>query len=134
MRYFIYFLFAAVLFMNAACERDFSPLEKPKNLVRKQVVLFASDRNGGNMNIWMMTPEGKIVRRITHYSKGDYWPSDISPDGKYLLFNRYDAGPLISAIYIMPIEGPEPSEDEELVSGLALAGNFFPDGQKFVYS
>lgn len=121
--------------INPGCDRNFSPVEveKPKSLVRKQMVLFSSDRNGGNMNIWMMSPDGKELRQITHYLEGDFYPADISPDGKNLLFNRFDQGTLISGIYMIPLDDPEPSITEPLVYGLAQAGNFFPDGKKFVY-
>jgi len=131
---FCVFSLTFLFLIHWGCEKDFSPLEKnSKALVRKEMVLFASDRNGGNMNIWMMEKDGSNPRQITHYPTGDYWPGDISPDGKYLLFNRFDARTLTAAIYLMPIEGPEPAEEDALIYALAQAGNFFPDGQKFIY-
>lgn len=116
------------------CEKDFSPLkENSKTLVRKEMVLFSSDRNGGNMNIWMMEKDGSYPRQVTFYPEGDYFPADISPNGKTLLFYRWDHQRLISRIFIMPTTGPQPGPDQFLISYLCRPGNFFPDGQRFVY-
>ncbi|HET6567378.1 MAG TPA: hypothetical protein VFG50_05390 [Rhodothermales bacterium] len=102
--------------------------------VRKQVVYFSSDRGGGrNMNIWRMDPDGENLRQVTHYAKGDYWPADVSPDGQRLLFFRLDDYTLISSIYLMDVGGPEPSLGDAVLPGLSAAGNFFPDGQRFIY-
>jgi len=123
-----------IIFVLFALTCKKSPTGNEKQLVRREMVIFASDRNGGNMNIWMMEKDGSNPRQLTFYPKGDYWPADISPDGKTLLFNRFDAHTLVTAIYQMPIDGPQPAEDDALVTGLTAAGNFFPDGQRFVFT
>ena len=97
------------------------------------MVLFASDRNGGNMNIWMMEKDGSHPRQVTFYPEGDYFPADISPDGKTLLFYRWDHYTLVSRIFVMPTTGPQPDSDQFLISYLCRPGNFFPDGRRFVY-
>lgn len=128
------FCLAFLFLIYWGCEKDFSPLEKNSNtLVRKEMVLFSSDRNGGNMNIWMMEKDGSNPRQLTFYPEGDYFPADISPDGKTLLFYRWDHQSLISRIFIMPTTGPQPGPDQFLISYLCRPGNFFPDGQRFVY-
>lgn len=87
--------------LSAAC--DSGPEPGP---VRKEVIYFASDRGGGgNMNIWRMDPDGKNMRQVTHYATGDFWPADVSPDGKRLLFFRLDDHTLISSIYLMDAGG-----------------------------
>ena len=119
--------------MMSSCDIDFLSSKKNDGVKRKQMVFFSSDRNGGNMNIWMMKPNGKNQRQITFYPEGEFYPADISPDGKNLLFYRYDTHTLESAIYIMPIDGSPPNLEDGLVYSIALAGNYFPDGEKFVY-
>lgn len=118
--------------MISSCDIDFLS-SKNDGVKRKQMIFFSSDRNGENMNIWMMEPNGKNQRQITFYPEGEFYPADISPDCKNLLFYRYDTYTLESAIYIMPIDGPQPNLEDGFVYGIALAGNYFPDGNRFVY-
>ncbi len=122
-----------IIFVLFALTCKKSPTGNEKQLVRREMVLFASDRNGGNMNIWMMEKDGSNPRQLTFYPDGDYWPADISPDGRQLLFYRHDARTLKEAIYMMEITGAQPAEDDFLVNRLCIPGNFFPDGQQFAY-
>lgn len=102
--------------------------------VEREMVVFASDRGAGEgTNIWRMTPDGGDLQQITFYEEGDYWPADVSPDGRRLLFYRYDARTLTTAIYEMNLDGSPPSPEEYLVGALATAGSYFPDGERFVY-
>lgn len=119
----------AVLLSLAACD---SGPDEP-TLVRRQMVIFASARDGaGGMNLWMMTPEGDDLRQLTHYTDGGYyWPMDLSPDGRQVLFRRLDDFSPRSGVYLMALDGPEPQEP--LISGWAGEGRFFPDGQRFIY-
>lgn len=107
-------------------------LNGKEELVRKQMVVFASGRGAGEtMNVWMMNPDGTGSRQVTHYTEGYYWPVDISPDGKRLLFYRLDDFTPKAGMYLMDFDGPEPQEP--LVEGWARDGSFFPDGNRIIY-
>ncbi|GEM_PF-3172615 len=133
MKYTIH-LFTILILLVLSCSKNPSSTEQPPKLVKREMVLFASDRNGGNMNIWMMEKDGSNPRQVTFYTEGDYFPADISPDGKTLLFYRWDHRTLYTAIYTMPTVGPQPAESDYLITQLCFPGNFFPDGQRFVYA
>jgi len=118
-----------LLLSNLSCSRG-SPSSSDNTfaLVKREMVLFSSNRTG-NQNVFMMSPDGSDVRQLTHYSEGDFWPADVSPDGKLLLFYRFDEHTLIAGIFVMPIQGPEPTVPLDY----GTYGGFFPDGKRFVY-
>ncbi len=126
--------FLTIVLIFSGCSKDPASTEQPPELVKREMVLFASDRNGGNMNIWMMEKDGSNPRQVTFYTEGDYFPADVSSDGKTLLFYRWDARTLVSRIFVMPTIGPQPDPKQFLISFLCEPGNFFPDGQRFVYT
>lgn len=122
-------LTAVITFVhNFGCKSE-SPLRPIPTLVKREMILFSSNRTG-NHNVFIMTPDGRNIYQLTHYSEGDYWPADVSADGKHLLFYRFDDRTLVAGVFVMPIHGPEPTTplDYGTVSG------FFPDGMHFAYT
>ncbi len=129
----------SLLIGAAACDKDTLvaapvPTQSPepvKHRVRAERVIFASNRGaGGNYNLYMMTTAGDSVRQLTHYPEGDFWPADISPDGKRLLFYRFDDSNLINYIGILDFDKEPPSKP----LAIGYSGAFMPDGQSFVFT
>jgi hypothetical protein len=121
----------SILFL-AQCGKD-SVSPEPK-IVRRQVIFFASDRNGGNMNIWRMEMDGSNPKQITFYTRGDFYPLEISPDGKRLLYLRLDRYTLVTALYEMHLLSEPPDIDDFFVPGLVGRGSYTADGKSVVYS
>ena len=125
--------YLALLFIVSCKENTTEPVSsKEKILKTNEVVFFSSDRDGKATNIFMMTPEGEIIKQITKYNYGEYAATAISPDKNQLLFYQATPGLDIDVgmdIYIYKIK------EDSLIGPITNGhpGNFSPDGQKFVF-
>jgi Tol biopolymer transport system component len=105
---------------------------KEKILKTEEVIFFSSDRDGEAKNIFIMTTNGEIIKRITNHSWGEFAATAISPDSNHLLFYQAVPGLDIDVgmdIYIYKIK-------EDTILGPITQGhpgNFFPNGEKFVF-
>jgi dipeptidyl aminopeptidase/acylaminoacyl peptidase len=91
-------------------------------------IAFASARNGGRMNIWMMSSDGSATRQLTR-NWGEYptW----SPDGKriaFMAFRNHDYN-----IYSMTATG---TKQKRLTSPSGEDGfpDWSPDGRRIVFT
>ena len=106
---------------------------KQKVLFTGEAILFSSDRDGKATNIFMMTPQGEVLKQITHFQFGKYAATAISPDSTHLLFYESADGSHIDLggdIFIYDLK------QDSILGPFAEgnSGNFTPDGHKFVFS
>lgn len=91
-------------------------------------IVFVSNESG-NLDIWIMDPDGANRRQLTAGSGQNLSPA-VSTDGRYIVFVSDRAGPL--SIWRMNIDG---SEAKRLTQGLAdFLPSVSPDGKWVVYS
>jgi len=130
----IYLLITLSILLLTSCKDN--PIEsqpiKNKVLKTNEVVFFSSDMDGNATNIFMMTPDGEIIKQITRYEWGEYVATAISPDSNQLLFYQANPGLGIEVgmeIYIYKIK-------EDTILGPITdghPGNFSPNGNEFVF-
>ena len=87
-------------------------------------IAFASNRNGGIPQIWLMDAAGTIIRQITNEPEGACQP-DWSPDGARLVYvspclQKQDTYPG-SSLYIINVDGTG-----KVALPTSLGGNFEP--------
>ena len=93
-------------------------------------IVFSSNRENGNFEIYVMNIHGKNPRRLTKNRHDDFSPS-WSPDGKRIVFTSERDGN--SEIYVMNADGSNPRR-------LTENGNFdqfpswSPDGERIAFS
>lgn len=99
----------------------------------KEKLFFSSFLSGSAQNIFMMDIDGSNMTQLTHYSTGEYRGPRISPDGRSLLYYRFDgedgSGTLQNGIFLKNIYDPDP--ENWLDYGISC--NFSPDGDMIVY-
>ena len=91
-------------------------------------VVFASDRNG-NLDIYLMNPNGSEVIQLTEHLSADYDPV-FSPTGEHILFVSHRDG--IRDLYLMDVDG----RNVKAVFPRAVDRSepaWSPDGKKIVY-
>ncbi len=74
---------------------DYAPHTSPDG----KLVVFCSDR-GGNMNLWLMNPDGSEPRPLTEEKDAVYSSPSWTPDGQYILARREET----SRAGIPPVE------------------------------
>jgi Tol biopolymer transport system component len=107
---------------------DFEPNWSPDG--RK--ITFASDRDGDN-EIYMMSPNGANVHRLTVNADDDEYPN-WSPDGRLITLNSNRDGNF--EIYTMRADGGNPTRltfSDANGAGAALAA-WSPNGRKLAFS
>lgn len=96
-----------------------------------KLIAFASNRHGAD-NVFVMTPEGSDIRRLTFSDKSEI-PTDFSPDGKYVYYHARKTGEVRSMprMYRVPTAGGESRRVME-----ALGGNprLSPDGRYLAFT
>jgi Tol biopolymer transport system component len=128
------FIICVFLLAAAGCKENPTEPEPIKQKILKtgEVVFFSSDRDGEATNIFMMTPEGEIIKKITNYEEGKFVPTAVSPDSNQLLFYRAAPGLSIDdgiEVYIYKIR------EDTIIGPVTYGhpGNFSPDGRRFVF-
>jgi len=130
-------LFSICLMMVSFYSCNENPNEpiatKEKILKTQEVIFFSSDRDGKATNIFMMTPDGEIIKQITKYNWGEFVAMAISPDSNQLLF--YQAAPGLDITVGMDTYIYKIKEDT-IIGPITQGhpGNFTPDGKKFAFS
>ncbi len=129
----IYILFSLVLLL-IGCKENPVVSKHGSTLKTGEVIFFSSDRNGQATNIFMMSPEGKIIKQITKYDWGQYAATAVSPDGSQLLFYRANPGleEMFTGADIYIYNFKEDKITGPITKG--TPGNFSPGGNKFVFS
>lgn len=102
-------------------------------------IVWSSSRTNPLHDIWIMNADGTQQRPLTTSTGAVDWFSRISPDGKWVLFNRSKGGwvPEVDAdfpekwdLWIIGVDG----QGEKKVVESATWGNWRPDGKNIVYS
>jgi serine/threonine protein kinase/Tol biopolymer transport system component len=97
-----------------------------------QQIVFSSDRTG-NWELFIMNADGSNVRQLTNRpDTTDLFP-EVSPDGTLVVFSSQVESVNEGEIYVMPIEGGEPTR---LTSTAALNNmpSWCPSGEQIVYT
>lgn len=98
---------------------------EPTVWAQGKLVAYASDRAGGNLDIWVQQLSGGEPRRLTTHEADDSEPS-FSSDGSRIVFRSSRDG---GGIYVMPaLGGPERKVAEE-----GHNPRFSPDGNWIAY-
>jgi Tol biopolymer transport system component len=99
-------------------------------------IAFESDRRHGaeRAEIYVMNADGTNVRRVStlpERTQGDFAPR-FSPDGKRLVFTRYNRDPDLAALFTIRIDGSGLRQITPWGNGAGDA-DFSPDGNKIVF-
>jgi len=94
-------------------------------------IVFQSNRNDNNFEIYVMDADGKNVKRITFNSFEDETPV-WSPDGKSILFSRYTGGDN-NELFLIDADG---SNERQLTNHPLRDGHakFLADGSRIIFN
>ncbi|HEX8140696.1 MAG TPA: protein kinase [Pyrinomonadaceae bacterium] len=110
--------------LTAAAGRNYAPTASPDG----RFVLFHSNRSGV-WQIWRMDRDGNNpLRLITNEDGNSNWPQ-VTPDGRWLIYEHTGAGTLAS-IWKVPIDGGMPVQLTEKIS---MRASVSPDGRLVAY-
>ena len=93
-------------------------------------IYFSSHRTG-HKEIWMMDPDGKNQRQITHFNNISTYPT-VSPDGSKIAFTSWVKGQ--PAIFIFSVDPVRDLRFYNQAASVNQAGSFTPDGKQIVYA
>jgi len=102
------------------------------------VIVWSTSRVNPQHDLWIMNADGSNARALTQGDGVDWFPR-ITPDGKWVLFNRSNAGwvPETDAdqpdkwdLWVVGIDG----QNARKVVDKATWGTWRPDGKKLVFS
>ena len=112
-----------ILFLNQICAQETRLLRNPDINDEHVTFVYAND-------IWLTNKSDENARRLTT-SPGSETNPHFSPDGKLIAFNaEYDGN---TDVYIMPIEGGEPSR-LTWHPAVDLVRGWSPDGSRVVFA
>ncbi len=80
------------------------------------VSFYDIEKNRGNKDIFLVSTDGKTVRRLTYHEKSDFSPR-WSPDGKYLAFISTREG--TPQIFLLNMRGGEPQKLTDIPTGVS---------------
>ena len=114
------------------CKEDITKpnTKKEKVLKTNNVIFFSSDRDGKATNIYMMTLEGEVIKKVTNYDTGEFVATALSSN--QLLFYQASGLGIDVGMYIYIYKIKEDTIIGPLTQG--NPSNFTPDGQKFLYA
>jgi TolB protein len=130
----------ATLILPTATSILFSPVPTPRAtppvVFSQGVIAYYSDRDG-NSEIYLASPDGSNLRRLTNDPAEDDSPA-ISPDGSQIVFltSRHDPAPSFPffkyEIYVMNIDG---TDQRRLTTTDAAEDHpaWSPDGKKILF-
>jgi TolB protein len=81
--------------------------------------------------IWVMDPDGKNQRQITHYNSTTIEPS-VSPDGTKIAFTSYARGN--PGIFVFSVDPVRDLRFYNQVASVNETPSFTPDGKRIIYS
>jgi len=93
-------------------------------------IAFASDR-AGNLDIFIMTAEGKDPVQLSHHSASEVYPK-WSPEGKNILFERYVEN-VDFELLCVAAEGGEEKLLTPYKNFMNRSGEWSPDGSKIAF-
>lgn len=95
---------------------------------------FDSQMGGLVSAEWIMNADGSSMKQLTA-APLEGGVSDVSPDGKHIVFNSHDNSPLFPAIFVMNLDGGDLQQltfppDQQVDLGPVYS----PDGMKIVFA
>jgi serine/threonine protein kinase/Tol biopolymer transport system component/Flp pilus assembly protein TadD len=110
--------------LTAGAGRNYAPVASPDG----RFIFFHSNRSGA-WQIWRMNRDGSdTVRLLTNEEGNSNWPQ-VSPDGRWLIYEHTGAGSL-ATIWKAPIDGGTPIR---LTEKLSMRASVSPDGRLIAY-
>ncbi len=88
---------------------------------------------GLQKDLYMMSSEGGGEARLLLRRAGDQWPSDWSPDGRYIVFTDFSAETNSSDIYTLDLEPDSPPQPFLATGSSEKAGVVSPNGRWLAY-
>lgn len=102
-----------------------------EELSEEETALF--EKNPAAMiDIYIMNADGSNVKRLTHTSSYDGGPF-FSPDGKRIVWRRFDTGGRVAEIYTMNIDGSDQRKITDL-GAMSWAPFYHPSGEYIIFS
>jgi TolB protein len=93
-------------------------------------IYFVSDRSR-HKEIWVMDPDGKNQRQITHYNSLTIQPA-VSPDGTKIAFTSYARGN--PGIFVFSVDPVRDLRFYNQRASVNSSPSFTPDGKQIIYS
>lgn len=93
-------------------------------------IYFVSNRTG-HKEIWVMDPDGKNQRQITHYNSITIQPT-ISPDGTKVAFTSFHRGN--PGIFVFSVDPVRDLRFYNQRASVNSSPSFTPDGKQIIYS
>ena len=97
------------------------------------IAMSGNDSTGlADKHLYVMPADGGTQPRKVLSREGDPWPSDFSPDGKWLVFT--DGAPdRLRSIWATPVDGSSPPRALVKTPHSAMGGRLSPDGKWLAY-
>ncbi len=93
-------------------------------------IYFTSNRTG-HTEIWVMDPDGKNQRAITHFNSISIEPA-VSPDGSKIAFTSYAHG--TPGIFVFSVDPLRDLRFYNQSASVNSSASFTPDGKQIIYS
>ncbi|HYV17482.1 MAG TPA: protein kinase [Verrucomicrobiae bacterium] len=97
-------------------------------------VVFGANRPDGRYRIYEKSARGGAESLVFEWDN-DIYPSDVSADGRYLLFNKGPfASRMFSDLYLLPLQGPKTPIPFANAPYEETDGQFSPDGRWIAFT
>ncbi len=93
-------------------------------------IAFVSNRDGGNVDLWLMNADGQNARRLAT-TPGDDNLGSWSPDGKKIVYSNKDE--VGESLWIIDVASGENTRLTESQDGGDSAPTWSPDGERIAF-
>ncbi|MGB0386588.1 MAG: thioredoxin domain-containing protein [Ardenticatenaceae bacterium] len=105
---------------------DSQPIWSPDG----EQIAFVTDRDGGNVDLWLMNADGSNPRRLAE-TPGDDNLGTFSPDGKKIVYSNQDE--VGESLWIIDVASGENARLTEVENSGDSAPAWSPDGEKIAF-